>query len=61
MADSQWFEVEGVHQCPNIEAATTAARTLAGSVDEVVEIYRVERTLVRTVERTQTITVTDVP
>lgn len=60
MADAEWYETAGVQPCPNIEAATTAARTLAAGSDDVIEIYRVTRTLVRTVQRSVTIQEADV-
>jgi hypothetical protein len=62
MADATWFEIQGdPSRYPNIEAVKTAAREAAKKTDSVIEIYRVTRTLVRTVQRNSTFTETDVP
>lgn len=61
MANTSYFEVPGTSdEHPNIETATTAARSLAAGTDDVVEIYQCVRTLVRTVQRSTNITQTDV-
>lgn len=62
MADSEWFDIPGTAgEIPNKEIAIQMARDAARASDRPVEIYRVRRTLVRTVQRAVTITETDVP
>lgn len=62
MADSVWFEVTGDDtKYPNVETAKPAAKKAAQATDGVIEVYRCTRTLVRTVQRTVTVTETDVP
>lgn len=61
MADAEWFDINsGQGPFPNIEAATAAARTAASTTNDMIEIYQVTRTLVRTVQRTVTVQETDV-
>jgi hypothetical protein len=61
MADREWYEIPGTTgDISNLESATLAARSVAASTDDVVEIYQCTRTLVRTVQRNVTIQETDV-
>ncbi|MFF9268607.1 hypothetical protein [Streptomyces rochei] len=55
MADSEYFEIPGEGTFPNRETAIDHARKVAKGTDVVLEIYRVRRTLVRTVQRTVTV------
>jgi hypothetical protein len=61
MADAIWFEVTGKGTFPNKETAAAAAKEAAKSTDGVIEVYKVARTLVRTVQRAVTLTETDIP
>jgi hypothetical protein len=62
VANAEWYEIPGsTAEYPNIEAATTVAEGHASSTDDVVEIYKCTRTLVRTVQRTITVQTTDIP
>lgn len=62
MADKEWFEIaDASKEIPNLESATEAARSLAATSGDVVEIYQCTRTLVRTVQRNVTLQETDVP
>lgn len=61
-ADREWYEIPGDGgQYTNLESAYTAAVKAASSTDDVVEIYKCTRTLVRTAQRTVTVQTTDVP
>ena len=62
MANSTWFEVNGDStKYPNIESVRTVAQASARNSDNVIEVYRVVRTLVKTVQRTVSVAETDVP
>src|ERR1044072_10040477 len=62
MADSVWFEVQGdATHYPNKESVAAAALQEAKGTDNLVEVYRCTRTLVRTVQRSVRSTETDVP
>lgn len=58
-ADSECYHIPGLGEFPNLETATTAAEIAAAKGDNAVEIFRVLRTRVRSVEREVTIRVTD--
>jgi hypothetical protein len=60
MADAVWFEIgNDPTRYPNIESVRAAALKAARSTDSAVEVYRCTRTLVRTVQRSVTLTETD--
>ena len=62
MANSVWFEIGGSsEQYPNIESVRTAALKAAKNTDASVEVYRVARTLVKTVQRQVSVAETDIP
>lgn len=62
MADAVWFELgSGDNRYPNKETAAAAAKEAARGTDNVVEVYKCSRTLVRTVQRTVSVAETDVP
>lgn len=61
MADTEHFEIPGEGTFPNKEEALSAARRIAKGTDRFLEVYRVRRTLVKTVQRTVTVQETDVP
>ena len=62
MANEVWFEIQGdSNRYPNTESARTAAQKAAKNTDSTIEVYRVARTLVKTVQRSVSVTETDVP
>ena len=61
MGDAVWFEVTNRGKQPNRETAVMAAKEAAQVTDNVIEVYRCTRTLVRTVQRKVTIEEADVP
>ncbi len=62
MADAEWFEVPGTAgDIPNKETAIQMARDAAKYKDCVIEVYRVKRTLVKTIQRQITLQETDTP
>jgi hypothetical protein len=61
MADTEFFEIPGEGVFPNKEEALRTAREIAKSTDRFVEIYRVKRTLVKTIQRSVSLQETDAP
>jgi hypothetical protein len=61
MADTEWFEIPGEGQFPNREEALKHAREVARGTDRQLDIYRVRRNLVRTVQREVKVNEYDVP
>lgn len=62
MANATWFEIgSDPTKYPNIESVRAAAQSAAKNSDNTVEVYRVVRTLVKTIQRTVSVAETDVP
>lgn len=62
MADAEWFEIPGTAgDIPNKEMAIQMARDAARGTERVIEVYRVKRTLVKTIQRQITLQETDTP
>lgn len=62
MPNETWYEVGSSDtRYGNVEAVIPAARAKARDTDDAVEIYQVTRTLVRTIQRTISVSETPVP
>lgn len=61
MADAEYFEIPGEGIFPNKEEALAAARRIAKGTDRFLEIYKVKRTLVKTIQRQVSLQETDIP
>lgn len=62
MANETWYEINNASvRYTNAESVLPAARATARESDDVVEIYQVTRTLVRTIQRSVSVSETPVP
>jgi hypothetical protein len=61
MADAEYFEIPGEGTFPNKEEALATARIIAKNTDRFLEIYKVKRTLVKTIQRQVTLSEADAP
>lgn len=59
MADAEYFEIPGEGIFPNKEEALMTARILAKNTDRFLEVYKVKRTLVKTIQRQVSLQETD--
>jgi hypothetical protein len=63
MANEVWFEIGmgGGDRYPSAETVRPIATRRARDTDDLIEIYRVTRTLIHTVQRSVSVSETDVP